>query len=133
MRLVVVLAVLSMITPSLAEEVVGRVDGYLIIKKRDIFKIVPQTSEEKNKETDIKENGRNELENVYSDIIERLKRGEGEPVYSRIKGFDVERVLDAGPFFGAVISGRQNEAILRKAFKKVVKVGNKYYVAGEWK
>ncbi len=52
---------------------------------------------------------------------------------SRIKGFDVERVLDAGPFFGAVISGAENPGALRKAFKLVEKVGNKYFVVGEWR
>jgi len=140
---------LFLISPASAE-IVGKINDWLIVKEGNRYRVVKKDSRlkkprhstsvsSKRKRPNLERTaglGKERKESgtgIYREIVERLKKGEGEPVYSRIKGFDVERVLDAGPFFGAVISGAENPGALRKAFKLVEKVGNKYFVVGEWR
>jgi len=146
MRILLTLAAVGLIASSTAAEVVGRIDNLIIIKTDKGYEIkVPRQSVKQSsvprqakkatkKRTSVRKvkekHGKLDL---YYDVIRALENGAGEPVYSRIKGFDVERVLDKGSYFGAVISGNADERLLRKAFKLVVKEGNKYYVAGEWR
>jgi len=141
MRTVLLVAVLLAISGKVfGSEVVGRIDGYEIVKEKDSYRIVPAGRNREEKKTipspsSFRPAGRkpqNSPENTYREIVYQLQHGAGEPVYSRIRGFDVERVLDRGKLFGAVISGSPDPELLRKAFKYVVRIGNRYYVVGEW-
>ncbi|ADU97745.1 hypothetical protein Theam_1789 (plasmid) [Thermovibrio ammonificans HB-1] len=132
-------AVLVVPTMATAATVVGRVDNYLILKGKNGYRIVSEEELQRQREEKLRREREAQMRKLaarrqalFEQIVEKLMHGAGRPVYSRIKGFDVERVLDAGPYFGAVISGSPDPKTLRKAFKFVKRVGNKYYVVGEW-
>jgi len=134
MRILLTLAAVGLIASSTAAEVVGRIDNLIIVKTDKGYEIkvpgqsVKQSSVPKQtvkvtkrkfpvREVKVKEkHGKLDL---YYDVIRALENGAGEPVYSRIKGFNIERILDRGNYFGAVISGNVNEKLLHKAFELV--------------
>lgn len=120
-----------------AGTVVGNVDGLLIVKEGGTYRLVPPRRNKKSPPQKIpaspEKSRPSSTEELFREIVFELENGAGKPVYSRINGIDVDRVLDKGRYFGAVVEGSADEKALKKAFKYVVKRGNKYYVVGEWK
>ncbi len=135
-RGVLTAAVFLALSPAVfGAEVVGRIDGYEIVKEKNSYRIIPAGRNKKPQERTSPLPSRQPAsrpDSIYREIVYQLQHGAGEPVYSRIYGFNVDRVLDRGKFFGAVISGNPDPELLKKAFKYVVRINNRYYVVGTW-
>lgn len=134
-RAVLTVLALLIVSGTAEAEVVGRIDGYEIVKEKGTYRIVPAGRNKRSAEhttPHIPSKPSRPKTSIYQEIVYKLQHGAGEPVYSRIYGFNVDRVLDLGDLFGAVISGNPDPELLKKAFKYVVKINNRYYVVGRW-
>ena len=133
-RLLTVLVILS-VSQTAFGEVVGQVGKYMILREGNSYSVVKKgkySPETTSKAVSTVSKGTERNLN-YHDVIYRLRHGDGQPVYSRIYGVKVERVLDLGDIFGAVVAGDADKEFLKKTFDYVVKLDGKYYVVGHWR